>query len=383
MGVYRRKDKKGKPYGPWIVQYPYALDPITGKLKYTSEKAGQSKRLAERTFAKKMLDWEKKKHLGLETKKEYAFRELIDWYLDLPKVKEKRSYNDDLSRSVILKEAFGNHLAHDIKPAMVEAFQHELLNRKCQRKKTKVKPASVNRVIALMKRVFNLAVREEFVDRNPCFKVSMLSENNKRDRVLTKDEFESFRSFLPLHAARIVTTAYYTGMRAGEIFGLTWNRVHLKEWYIELEEEDTKTSEPRRIYLAPVLEEMFQKLSRVRHIRHDFVFTYRGEPIKEIKGAFRRACKKAGIKDFRFHDLRHTFNTNMRKAGVDRSVIMKITGHKTLSMFERYNTIDKDDAHEAIKKLDDFLTKPSSSGAAITSILLQEPDTETTPHVTH
>ncbi len=52
--------------------------------------------------------------------------------------------------------------------------------------------------------------------------------------------------------------------------------------------------------------------------------------------------------------LRHTFNTNMRKAGVERSVIMKITGHKTMSMFERYNTVDRDDAHKAIKRLDDY-----------------------------
>jgi len=56
------------------------------------------------------------------------------------------------------------------------------------------------------------------------------------------------------------------------------------------------------------------------------------------------------LKDFRIHDLRHTFNTNMRKAGVDRSVIMKITGHKTLSIFEGYNTIDAEDARSALVK---------------------------------
>jgi site-specific recombinase XerD len=114
---------------------------------------------------------------------------------------------------------FGNHLAHEIKPAMVETFQHELLKRRCQRKKTTFRPASVNRVIALMKRIFNLAMREEFVDKNPCFKVSMLPENNKKDRVLTKEEFKSLVSFLPQHAAGIVTTAYYTGMRAGKSLG--------------------------------------------------------------------------------------------------------------------------------------------------------------------
>ena len=115
---------------------------------------------------------------------------------------------------------------------------------------------------------------------------------------------------------------------------------------------------------------LFSQLKRVRHIDHNFLFIYKWKPVKSISNSFKRACKKAGIEDFKFHDLRHTFNTNMRKARVERSVIMKITGHKTISMFETYNTGDMDDAYEAIRRLDDYLTKPSS-GAKITSILLQ------------
>lgn len=68
-----------------------------------------------------------------------------------------------------------------------------------------------------------------------------------------------------------------------------------------------------------------------------------------------KACRRAGIEDFRFHDLRHTFHTNMRKAGVDQSVIMKLTGHKTAAMFHRYNTVDTADAKEAYRKLEGFL----------------------------
>jgi integrase len=90
---------------------------------------------------------------------------------------------------------------------------------------------------------------------------------------------------------------------------------------------------------------------------HNQVFTYRGRPIKGIRTAFLKACRKVGIEDFRFHDLRHTFNTNMRKAGVDQSVIMKLTGHKTAAMFHRYNTVDAADAKEAYRKLDGFLSQ--------------------------
>ena len=89
MGVYRRKNKEGVYYGHWIMQYPIGIDPRTGKTKYTSVKISHNKRVAELAYGKKMLEWEKKKHLGLEKKKEYTFRELVDWYLDLPRVKEK------------------------------------------------------------------------------------------------------------------------------------------------------------------------------------------------------------------------------------------------------------------------------------------------------
>jgi integrase len=71
-----------------------------------------------------------------------------------------------------------------------------------------------------------------------------------------------------------------------------------------------------------------------------------------IKTCFRRACRMAGIDNFRFHDLRHTFNTNMRKAGVDHPVIMKLTGHKTPRMFQRYNTVDLADPKKAYQRLE-------------------------------
>jgi integrase len=79
------------------------------------------------------------------------------------------------------------------------------------------------------------------------------------------------------------------------------------------------------------------------------VFTYKGRRLKGIRKAFIRACQQAGITDFRFHDLRHTFNTNMRKAGVPQPVIMKMTGHKTAAMFHRYNTVDIDNGREVCR----------------------------------
>ena len=135
----------------------------------------------------------------------------------------------------------------------------------------------------------------------------------------------------------------------------------MQDGFIDLEAKDTKTSQPRRVYFNDLLWDVFRRANKVRNIKSDIVFTYRGHPIKDIKEGFKSALKRADVDDFRFHDLRHTFNTNMRKAGVDQTVIMKLTGHKTLAMFSRYNTVDQDDAIQAMQKLNRLLSEQKSN----------------------
>jgi integrase len=210
-------------------------------------------------------------------------------------------------------------------------------------------------MLSLMKRIYNLAIRENMVLKNPFWKVSMLSEENKRNRILSVDEFERLLKELPEHAVPIVYLAYYTGMKKQEILRLQWKNVNMQEGYIDLDPTDTKNLEPRRIYFNDVLWEIFQKARKVRILCHDSVFTYKGRPGKEIRGGFEEALRRAKIENFWFHDLRRTFNTNMRKAKVDLAVITKLTAHKTPSMFNRYNTVDREDAIDAMKRLSLFL----------------------------
>ena len=211
--------------------------------------------------------------------------------------------------------------------------------------------------------MFNLAVREELTEKNPCWKIKMLPENNARDRILSTEELDLLLQHLPRHAALIVLFAYWTGMRTGGFFNLTWNKVDLKEKAIKLEAVDTKTSEPRVIFLDSQMLGILKEAGKVRGFGHNQVFTYKGQPIASIKTCFRRACRKAGIDNLRFHDLRHTFNTNMRKAGVAPSVIMKMTGHKTAAMFNRYNTVDMEDAQEAYRKLEEYMGQEQREGS--------------------
>jgi len=153
-------------------------------------------------------------------------------------------------------------------------------------------------------------------------------------------------------------------MRRGEILSLTWDKIDLRGRIIRLEASDTKDREAR---IVPICDELHailtNKMGRIREAGDDnHVFQFRGKPVTKFRTALRRACKKAGIQygrsaqgGFVFHDLRHTFNTNMRKAGVPESVIMEITGHSTREMFDRYNKVDEEDTRNAAEKLQLFL----------------------------
>jgi integrase len=220
-----------------------------------------------------------------------------------------------------------------------------------------------------MRRIFNLAMRDDRVEKNPCWKVTRLSEKNARDRVLSGEELNILLKKLPQHAADIVAVGYHTGMKAGEIFDLTWDRVNMKEGLFILESEDTKTGDSRHIYFNAPVREILERVGKVRPISHNYVFTYHAKPLKSIKTALANALEETGIKNFRFHDLRHTWTTNARKAGVDRTVIMKLTGHKTLSMFTRYNSVDEDDGKQALKMMDRYFAK--AKRRETTAILLQ------------
>jgi integrase len=199
---------------------------------------------------------------------------------------------------------------------------------------------------------------------NPMASISIDRENNKRDRVFSKEEFGRLLGVAPTHLKPILRTAYYTGMRRGELLKLTWDRVDLKAGVIRLRPEDTKSTEGRIIRLTKELTHMLQQSTiylATSGQRVPQVFTYGGKPIGSIRRAFETACQRAGIAGVVFHDLRHTFVTNMRRAGVDDFRIMAITGHRTMDVFKRYHTIDQDDLRLAVSQLDTYMdTTPPS-----------------------
>ncbi|MEE9497030.1 MAG: site-specific integrase, partial [Desulfobacterales bacterium] len=302
--------------------------------------------------------------LDIKPDSKMTFRELSDWYLDLEKVKALASYEIIKINLRKFNKVFGNTIIAEIRPADLENYQAK---RKTQGKAD----GTVDHEIGKAKTMINKAFDNDIVSGSTLkafkrVKKTLKPGSDVRDRILTHDEFKALVKHSKDHIKPIIITGYYTGMRRGEIFNLIWDKVDLANRMIRLEAEDTKDREKRNI---PICDELYQVLkslpNRIQKARtSNYVFLYKSDRIKgDIRDSLKDACEKAGIiygrfkKDgFIFHDLRHTFNTNMRKAGVAESVIMEITGHSSRSMFDRYNTIDEDDTRNAIDQLESHLS---------------------------
>ena len=148
------------------------------------------------------------------------------------------------------------------------------------------------------------------------------------------------------HIKPVLTMAYYEPMRKDEIIRLTWKEVDIKAGFIRLAASRTKGGiEGRSIPIHPEVRKMLSSLPRsfqsnrvfLRRVNEQF------EQFNDFRKSWKSARKKAGLDDFVFHDFRHVAISNLRKAGNSPTVIMKASGHKTMSMFLRYNLVDEED----------------------------------------
>lgn len=175
----------------------------------------------------------------------------------------------------------------------------------------------------------------------------MVAETNVRQGFLTDEQYERLRDALPDYLKPLFVTGYFTGVRLGELLAIEWDQVDWEQGFITLKAEETKGGRTRAV---PILDgDMRSRLvwSRDRAEGSARVFHHDGEPIRVFRGAWRTACKLAGVPDLKFHDLRRTAVRNMRRAGVPQVVRMRITGHRTDSMERRYNIVDVEDIKSA------------------------------------
>jgi integrase len=189
--------------------------------------------------------------------------------------------------------------------------------------------------------MLNRAARHGKLNHNHLKEVKRLPENNVRMRILTGDEFNNLLNACDAHIRPIVKMAYYMGMRYSEILFLIWPEVDLKKGFIRLSSERTKTDSGRSIPIHPEVKAMLESLPRGLHT--DRVFLRNGQPFDWMKHSFKSACRRAGVNNFTFHDLRHSALNNLRKAGNDFFQVMALSGHKTMSCFKQYNLVTEEE----------------------------------------
>ena len=266
-----------------------------------------------------------------------TFREFCVKYMEWAK-QNKRSWKRDWHSIQNLMPSFGYRRLSAIHPFHAESYK-VLRN-------TQVKPATVNREVALLKHILNLAVEWGVIQRNPIRDVKLLREPRVYERFLSAEEAAKLIEACSKPLKWIVVAALHTGMRRNEILFLRWENVNLRDRFITVTE--TKNGEIRHLPLNRTMQEMLANLPQ----RSEYVFAQKnGKPYSWIGRAWGNAKAHAEI-ECRFHDLRHTYASYLVMNGVDLMTVKELLGHKSLAMVERYAHLSSDHKQRAIETLD-------------------------------
>lgn len=251
-----------------------------------------------------------------------------------------------------LRPIFGGMRAMDISAERIEEYVN-------QRREQGASDSSIQKEIGTLRRGFNLAIEKKHLIEKPKFPTLKLS--NVRTGFFEESEFRAVLAHLPEEIKPIATLGYYYGMRKGEILGLQWKNVDFDGGVIRLDVGTTKNKEGRILPFKGQLElQGVMEQQRKRHAEIEWrvgksipwVFTWGdGRPIKDFRSSWKKACQRAGCPGKYVHDFRRTAARNMVRAGIPEIVAQRLTGHKTRSMFDRYNIVNEADLAEAVKRL--------------------------------
>ena len=272
------------------------------------------------------------------------------------------SYEDRKRHLKWWESEIGDYQLSQIKPALIAEYRDKL-RRGATHLGSKRSNACVNRYVTTLAHCLSVASREwAWLEENPCRNLSKLKEprgrvrylsDEERDKLLTECKTSDSKYLYP-----IVILAITTGMRKGEILNLMWVDVDLERRTIVLHQ--TKNGERRGVPIVEKAHEILCELSKIRRIDTNLLFPCRahgGRAAKPIyiRTAFENAVKRAGIEDFRFHDLRHTAASYLAMSGATQREIMEVLGHKSPSMAARYSHLSESHTAKVLERAMDGL----------------------------
>ena len=354
-GQGRVFERKGSPY-LWVAYYSHGREERevarhvrTGeKLEATTEK---NRHEAERWLKHRLGEIAAEKHGGRSfvgpSQERITVAELLDGLERDLRLRDKWRAAVASSAKAVRKR-FGTWRAAELTSDAIGKYIEGL-------REEGYRNSTINRRTQLLGQAFNVAIRERRLSMAPF--VPHLSEvGNERQGFFETADFEAVVAHLPEYLQDFARFGFVTGWRKGSIESLRWSDVG--DDVIYLRAANSKTRKPETMPLEGELLSIIERRRTAAVIQEEnkeprfaeFVFHHKGEPIGDFRKAWATACKRAGVGHRLFHDLRRTASRNMIDAGVQQAVAMKITGHKTDSMFRRYAIVNEDQKREALAK---------------------------------
>lgn len=260
----------------------------------------------------------------------------------LKEMAHKKSYRDDVSRIRWFTKWLRGKMLDQVSRDMIDGIVSRQLARRSDRTK--------DLYVALIRAIFRKAMREwEWLEHIPAFR-TYARKVAPRVRWLTHEQVERLLEELPEHQQDLMLFALATGMRQGNIKRLTWEQVDLVRRIVTIEHGETKNGDALGVPLNDLGVQVLRRRQRVG-AQSQYVFTYKGQPLNQVNTkTWRRGLKRAGITNFRWHDLRHTWASWLRQNDVPTWVLQELGGWKSESMVRRY-------AHMSVSHLQPYADK--------------------------
>lgn len=241
----------------------------------------------------------------------------------------------------------------------LDEIDQKLINRiKAEKAATGVANGTVNRMLAVLRAVLRKAAMEwEMIDKAPNIKLMKLSAT--RIRWLSKDEALRLLQELPEHLADMAEFSLATGLRAANVKELSWSQIDLARRVAWIHPDQAKA---KKAIPVPLNETAVQVLRRRFGIHDEWVFTFKGKPIVQHNTkAWTKALKRAGITEFRWHDLRHTWASWHVQNGTSLAELQQLGGWASYAMVLRYAHLAPEMLANAANNIGTILTQPKES----------------------
>ncbi len=288
------------------------------------------------------------------------FTEFVDKSYKPYAKEHKKGYTVELSALKVLTKRFGKHRLCEITPEDIEKFKRERTAEKTRLGKPRSR-ATVNRDVAVLSAVFNLAKDFGELKENPVSRVKYYTNLPTRERVLSEEEekvlFERIRNDVKF--SRQIEILLYTGMRRGELFKLEWRDIDLINGFINIRKEITKTGKARPLPMLSNVKAIFENLHNEAETINPKDKVFDGVKSQDISLSihFTEICKELEFEGLTVHSLRHTYSTRADECNIEAFAQKALLGHSKLIMTDRYTHVSKKTLKEKVVGMEQYINR--------------------------